>query len=53
MRPFLRSPRPVLLALIALLLPALAQEVPTPQSSVPGFLCTRRPFSVPASGGST
>ena len=35
MRPFLRSPRPVLLALFALLLPALAQEAPTPQSSVP------------------
>jgi polysaccharide export outer membrane protein len=35
MRPLPRSPRLVLLALFALLLPALAQEAPTPQSSSP------------------
>ena len=35
MRPFPRSPRLVLLALFALLLPALAQEASTPQSSAP------------------
>jgi polysaccharide export outer membrane protein len=35
MRPLPRSPRLVLLALFALLLPALAQEAPTPQPSSP------------------